>query len=223
MRLYDNRLSGNGYKPRLLLAHLGRAYERVEVDILGGESRTPEFLAMNPNGRIPVLVLEDGGCLAESNAILFYLARGSSLLPAEPFAEALTLQWMFFEQYSHEPNIAVARHWLQHVEMSAAQRQQLPGKQEAGRAALAVMERHLGDAPWFGGETMTIADVALYAYTHIAEEGGFDLAAFPSVTAWLARVAARPGHVPMNPAPVGLVEAVGGVSAAAAPAGESEV
>ena len=210
LRLYDNHLSGNGYKPRLLLAHLGRTYERIEVDSLKGETRTPEFLARNPNGRIPVLELDDGTCLAESNAILFYLAEGSPFLPADRLGRALALQWMFFEQYSHEPCIAVARHWIQHVEMTEAQRSQLPEKQAGGRAALAVMERHLGGSDWFGGDAMGIADFALYAYTHVADEGGFDLADYPAVGAWLARVAEQPGHVPMNPAPEGIVNPVGG-------------
>ena len=199
LRLYDNRTSGNGYKPRLLLAHLGIDYEHVEIDILNGESRTPAFLAKNPNGRIPVLELDDGGCLAESNAILFYLAEGTRFLPSDRLARALTLQWMFFEQYSHEPFIAVARHWIQHMEMTDEQRAQLPAKHEGGRAALAVMEGHLGRADWFGGAAMTIADIALYAYTHVAGEGGFDLEAYPSVRAWVDRVAAQPGHVPMDP------------------------
>ena len=197
LRLYDNHLSGNGYKPRLLLAHLGRAYDHVEVDILKGESRTPEFLARNPNGRIPVLELDDGTCIAESNAILFYLAEGSRFLPADPLARALTLQWMFFEQYSHEPFIAVARHWIQHVEMSEAQRAQLPAKSEGGRAALAIMEGRLAESDWFVGAGMTIADIALYAYTHVADEGGFDLASYPAVCDWLGRVREQPGHVPM--------------------------
>ena len=205
LRLYDNHLSGNGYKPRLLLAHLRQTYERVEVDILKGETRTPGFLAMNPNGRIPLLALEDGAFLAESGAILYYLAEGSRFWPEDRVARAFTLQWMFFEQYSHEPNVAVARHWLQHVAMTEAQRAQLPARQEGGRAALAVMDRHLARSPWFGGEAMTIADMALYAYTHVAEEGGFELADYPAVSAWLARVAAEPGHVPMNPAPEGIV------------------
>ena len=205
LRLHDNHLSGNGYKPRLLLAHLGRSYERVEVDILKGETRTPEFLARNPNGRIPVLELEDGTCIAESNAILFYLAEGSRFLPADRLGRALALQWMFFEQYSHEPCIAVARHWVQHLEMTEAQRAQLPDKRAGGRAALAVMERHLGGSEWFGGDAMAIADFALYAYTHVADEGGFDLGGYPAVSAWLERVAAQPGHVPMNPAPEGVV------------------
>ena len=143
LRLYDNHLSGNGYKPRLLLAHLGRSYERVEVDILKGETRTPDFLVRNPNGRIPVLELEDGMCIAESNAILFYLAEGSRFLPSNRLSRATTLQWMFFEQYSHEPCIAVARHWIQHIEMTEAQRFQLSARQEGGRAALSVMEGYL--------------------------------------------------------------------------------
>ena len=198
LRLYDNHTSGNGYKPRLLLAHLGIAYDHVEIDLLNGESRTAAFLAKNPNGRIPVLELEDGTCLAESNAILFYLAESSRFLPSERLARAFTLQWMFFEQYSHEPYIAVARHWIQHVGMTDEQHAQLPAKQEGGRAALAVMEGHLGGVDWFGGQAMTIADIALFAYTHVAGEGGFDLDACPAVRAWLKRVAAEPGHVPMN-------------------------
>ena len=205
LRLYDNHLSGNGYKPRLLLAHLGVDYERVEVDILKGETRTPEFLARNPNGRIPVLELEDGTCIAESNAILFYLAEGSHFLPSDRLSRATTLQWMFFEQYSHEPCIAVARHWTQHIEMTQSQRLQLPEKQEGGRAALSVMEGHLREADWFGGDAMNIADIALYAYTHVAGEGGFDLARYPAVVDWLARIADQPGHVAMSPAPVGVV------------------
>ena len=206
LRLYDNRLSGNGYKPRLLMAHLGLGYERIELDIMTGETRTPEFLALNPNGRIPLLVLEDGTPLAESNAILCYLAEGSRFLPAARLERALTLQWLFFEQYSHEPNIAVARHWIQHSGMTEAQRAQLPAKQEGGRAALAAMETHLGGADWFGGDGMTVADIALYAYTHVADEGGFDLSGYLNVTAWLTRVAAEPSHIPMLPAPEGVVE-----------------
>ena len=197
LRLYDNHLSGNGYKPRLLLAHLGETYAHVEVDILKGESRTPEFLARNPNGRVPVLELEDGTCIAESNAILFYLAENSRFLASDRLARALTLQWMFFEQYSHEPYIAVARHWIQHVEMTRAQAAQLPEKQEGGNAALAVMEGRLAESNWFVGDAMTIADIALYAYTHVADEGGFDLSRYPAVCDWLARVREQPGHVPM--------------------------
>ena len=208
LRLYDNHLSGNGYKPRLLLAHLGLAYERIEVDILKGETRTPEFLARNPNGRIPVLELEDGTCIAESNAILFYLAEGSSFLPSDRLTRALILQWMFFEQYSHEPFIAVARHWIRHVEMTAAQRAELPARQEGGRAALSVMEHHLPISRWFVARGMTIADIALYAYTHVADEGEFDLADYPAVEGWLARIAEQARHIPMNPAPEGIVKPI---------------
>ena len=208
LRLYDNHLSGNGYKPRLLLGHLGLAYERIEVDILKGETRTPEFLARNPNGRIPVLELEDGTCIAESNAILFYLAEGSSFLPSDRLTRALILQWMFFEQYSHEPFIAVARHWIQHVEMTATQRAELPARHEGGRAALSVMEHHLRIAHWLAGGRMSIADIALYAYTHVADEGGFNLADYPAVEGWLARIAEQARHIPMNPAPEGIVKPI---------------
>ena len=208
LRLYDNHLSGNGYKPRLLLSHLGRTYERIEVDILSGETRTPEFLAMNPNGRIPLLELENGVFVSESNAILFYLAEGTRFLPSDPLGRAVTLQWMFFEQYSHEPYIAVARHWIQHVEMTEIQRAQLPEKQRGGRVALAVMEKHLRVSGWFGGDAMGIADIALFAYTDVAREGGFGLADFPAVRSWLTRVVAQPGHVPMIPAPEGVIEPI---------------
>ena len=208
LRLYDNHLSGNGYKPRLLLAHLGAIYERIEVDIMKGETRTPGFLARNPNGRIPVLELDDGTHIAESNAILFYLAEGSSFLPSDRLTRALILQWMFFEQYSHEPFIAVARHWIQNSEMTGAQRAQLPAKHEGGRAALSVMENHLRASPWFAGGRMSIADIALYAYTHVAGEANFNLADYPAVESWLSRIAAHAKHVPMNPAPEGIVEPV---------------
>ena len=193
LRLYDYQLSGNGYKVRLLLRQLGIPFERVEVDIVRGETRTPEFLAINPNGRIPVLELDDGRRLAESNAILFYLAEGTPLLPEERFAREQVLQWMFFEQYSHEPYIAVARR-LRHMEGRPVPAELV----ERGRQALDVMERHLAGRRFFVGECYTIADIALYAYTHVADEGGFDLADRPVVRAWLARVAAEPGHVPIT-------------------------
>ena len=153
--------------------------------------------------------MEDGTCIAESNAILHYLAEGSRFLPSGRLDRALTLQRMFFEQYSHEPNIAAARHWTRHVEMTGARRAQLPAKQEGGNAALAVMERHLGEADWFGGEAITVADIALYACTHVAKEGGFNLGLYPAVGAWLGRVARQPAHVPMNPAPEGVVDPAG--------------
>ena len=195
LRLYDNLISGNGYKVRLLLTQLGLPFERVETNIFKGESRTPEFLARNPNGRIPTLRLEDGSYLAESNAILCYLAEDGAFWPAERRARAETLQWLFFEQYSHEPYIAVLRFWAHLPELTAQQRAERPGRKERGEQALGVMEQHLEDRGFFVGERYGIADIALYAYTHVAEEGGFDLAPYPAIRAWLARVAAQPDHV----------------------------
>lgn len=170
-----------------------------------GGSSTSKFLAKNPNGRIPVLEFDDGTCISESNAILFYLSEETAFLPFDRLARARTLQWMFFEQYSHEPCIAVSRHWIQHTGMTPEQRAQLPAKQEGGRDALAVMENHLGKSEWFGGVAPSIADIALYAYTHVADEGGFDLASYPAVGNWLDRVASLPNHIPMIPAPTGVV------------------
>jgi len=199
-RLYDYLDSGNGYKVRLLLRQLGLAYTRVDVDILVGASRTAEFLEKNLNGRIPVLELESGEYLPESNAILYYLADGTPFLPTERLARARVLQWMFFEQYSHEPNIATARFWLRHVEMDESQRALLEQKRRLGYAALAVMERHLAESGFFVGDTYTIADIALFAYTHVAPEGGFALNDFPAVCRWIERVRAQPGHLPMSDA-----------------------
>ena len=197
LRLFDYSDSVNGYKVRLLLHQLGTPFELVEVDILKGESRTPEFLAMNPNGRIPLLEVAAGTFLPESNAILFYLAEGTPYLPADRLGRAQVLQWMFFEQYSHEPNIATARFWLRHIEMTDERRAALAQKQKLGRDALGVMERHLDGRGWFVGKRYSIADIALYAYTHVASQGGFDLAPYSHVRGWLARVAAQPGYVPM--------------------------
>ena len=198
MRLYDFLESGNGYKVRLALHQLGIPFERVEMDIVAGATRTPGFLAKNPNGRIPTLELPDGTFLAESNAILFYLADGTPLLPTDRLQRAQVLQWMFFEQYSHEPNIATSRYWLHHVELTPERRAALVEKKRAGDAALGVMETHLASRTFFVGERYTIADIALYAYTHVADEGGFDLEPFPAVRAWLARVASQPRHVPIT-------------------------
>ena len=198
MRLYDFLESGNGYKVRLALHQLGIPFERVEMDIVAGATRTPGFLAKNPNGRIPTLELPDGTFLAESNAILFYLADGTPLLPTDRLERAQALQWMFFEQYSHEPNIATSRYWLHHVELTPERRAALVEKKRAGDAALGVMETHLASRTFFVGERYTIADIALYAYTHVADEGGFDLGPFPAVRAWLARVASQPRHVPIT-------------------------
>lgn len=196
MVLYDCLPSGNGYKVRLLLRLLGIPFERVEVDILRGESRTPEFLRKNPEGRIPVLQLDDGTHLAESNAILCYLAEGTPWLPEQRLARAQVLQWLFWEQYSHEPNIATVRHWIQHVGVPDEKLHER--KRELGNKALGVMERHLEGRKYFVGDRCTVADLALYAYTHVAEEGRFSLAEFPRVRAWLERVRDRNGFTPIT-------------------------
>ena len=197
LRLYDYLESGNGYKCRLLLHQLGIRFEHVLLDILRGATRTPEFLARNPNGRIPTLELEDGTCLPESNAILWYLAEGTPFLPEGRLERAQALQWMFFEQYSHEPNVATLRFWT-HAGFLEERAAFVPDKRSAGEAALDVMERHLGAHRFFVGDRCTIADIALYAYTHVAPEGGFDLSGRPALRAWLARVAAEPRHVPIT-------------------------
>ena len=197
LRLYDFLESGNGYKCRLLLHQLAIPFERIEVDIRRGETRTPEFLAKNPNGRIPTLQLEDGSYLAESNAILWYLAEGTPYLADTREGRAELLRWMFFEQYSHEPYIAVLR-WWHHSGQLEKRAAEIPEKRRGGRAALDLMEAHLRARPFFVGDRYTIADIALYAYTHAADEGGFDLAAHPAIRAWLARVASQPGHVPIS-------------------------
>ncbi|SME88608.1 glutathione S-transferase [Tistlia consotensis] len=194
LTLYDYLDSGNGYKVRLLLAQLGRPCERIELDIDRGETRTPDFLAINPNGRIPALVLDDGRPLAESNAILCYLAEGTPFLPADPYERALVMQWLFFEQYSHEPYIAVARYLLRHLPADHPRRARLPELRERGHQALAVMEGHLAGNAFFVGGRYSIADIALYAYTHVAADGGYDLSGYPALGAWLQRIAAQPGH-----------------------------
>ena len=201
--LYDDLDSGNGYKIRLLLAQLQQPYRYVEVDILRGETRTPEFLAKNPNGRIPTLEFEDGQYLAESDAILCYLAAGSAFLPIERLAHARVLQWMFFEQYSHEPYVATPRFIVRHLAADHPLRAELPKRLERGRAALAVMEGHLARHSYFVGERYSVADIALYAYTHVAEDGGHELAPYPAIRAWLARVAAQPRYVRLIDRPAG--------------------
>ena len=198
LHLYDYLASGNGYKVRLLLRLLGRRYRLTALDILKGETRTPAFLAKNPNGRIPALELEDGTVLWESNAILFYLADGTRFLPTDRLQRAQVLQWMFFEQYSHEPYIAVMRFWLHYTGLDDDKLRQRPKKMEGGYAALSVMEQRLAAAPYFVGSALSIADIALYAYTHVAPEGDFDLGRFPAIRAWLARIAAAPGYAPIT-------------------------
>ncbi len=199
MKLYDNLSSGNGYKCRLLLHHLEISYERIELDIDKAETRTPEFLVKNPNGRVPTLELDDGTYLPESNAIIFYLAEGTPFMPVDRLGRAQALQWMFFEQYSHEPNIATSRYWLTHgIEITPERKMMLAMKKKGGVDALGVMERHLSKHDYFVGGRYSIADIALYAYTHVAAEGGFTLDPFPAIRKWLARVAAQPRHIPIT-------------------------
>jgi glutathione S-transferase len=197
MRLYDFHESGNAYKVRLMLHQLGIAFERVEMDILAGATRTPEFLRINPNGRIPALELDDGTILVESNAILYFLAEGTDRIPKDALGRARVLQWMFFEQYSHEPYIAVLRFWAFSgaLERNAAL---VPEKRTRGEAALAVMEQHLARNDFFVASRYSIADIALFAYTHVAPEGGFDLARYPAVKGWIERVKAQPRFIPID-------------------------
>ena len=199
--LHEYARSGNCYKVRLTAALLGLALERREYDIMKGETRTPDFLGkVNANGRIPVLQAGDR-FIPESNAACFYLADGSALVPADRFGRADMLRWMFFEQYNHEPNVATMRFWAAFVgeaNLTDAQRAQIPGKRAAGEAALRVMDEHLAGRDFFVGETLTLADVALYAYTHVAESGGFRLGDYPAVGAWLKRVEAAPGYISLD-------------------------
>ena len=194
-KLYEFFSSGNCYKIRLLLTQLNLPFQRIQIDILKGESRTPEFLTKNPNGRIPVLETEAGQFLAESNAILFYLSEGTDFLPTNSFEKAQVLQWLFFEQYSHEPYIATSRYWISILGKAEEYRDALNQKRAGGEAALRVMERHLTEHQFFVGERYTIADIALFAYTHVADEGGFDLSGFPAIQAWIKRVQAQPKHI----------------------------
>ncbi len=197
--LYSMQRSGNSYKARLALAQLDIAYQIVEVDILRGESRTPDFLAMNPSGQVPLLEVAPGRFLAESNAILWYVAGGSPLAPDDRIDRAETLQWMFFEQHSLEPNIGAAYFWLSLVKGGRElQRHALDDWMEEGYRALAVMDNHLRQRDFFAAGRYTIADIALYAYTHVAQLADYELDSFPSLRAWLARVAEQPRHIAMD-------------------------
>jgi glutathione S-transferase len=196
--LYDSRVSGNCYKVRLLLAHLGLAYERREVDVVDRSGRLELLGEINPGLRVPSLVLDDGRTLGESNAIVWYFAQGTPYLPTDGFERARILQWMFFEQYSHEPNIAVLRFWALFPHAAAPSDADLAARRKGGYAALDALERHLGANDFLVAGGYTIADIALYAYTHVAHEGGFDLDRYPRVREWLARVAAQPGHVAID-------------------------
>lgn len=200
LTLHEDARSGNCYKIKLTAALLGLPLAIRQYDILKGQTRTPEFLAnVNAHGRIPVLQVGDR-FLPESNAACWYLAEGTGLVPEDRFERAQMLRWMFFEQYSHEPNIATLRFWcafLGQANLSEQQRSQMLTKRIAGQEALATMDGHLQGREWFVGEAASLADIALYAYTHVAEEGGFELAAYPAVQAWLARVPRLAGHIPM--------------------------
>ncbi|HET7744370.1 MAG TPA: glutathione S-transferase family protein [Gaiellaceae bacterium] len=198
MLLYNSAVSGNCYKVRLLLAHLGLAYETVDVSVVDRSNRQEILGGLNPGLRVPTLVLDDGRPLAESNAILWYFGDGTPYVAADPYERAQVLQWMFFEQYSHEPYIAVVRFWLAYSGTPETFREQVPAKTKGGYAALDAMERHLDGRSFLVGERYSIADIALYAYTHVAHEGEFDLQPYPAIRAWLDRVAAQPGHVPID-------------------------
>lgn len=198
MRLYNSSISGNAYKIRLLLARLALPYERIDIDINAGAAQTPEMLAKNPMGRVPLLELDDGTLIAESGAILCYLADGTDYLPSDRLGRAQVLRWVFFEQNEHEPNIAVAR-WIARWGGGEA-RPDLPDRRKRGERALGAMEAHLRDHAFFGAPGVSIGDIALYGYTHVAGEGGFDLAPYPAVRAWLDRVRGQPRHIPITQA-----------------------
>lgn len=193
--LYDFLPSGNSYKVRLLLNQLQIPYRRIDVNILNNETRSPKFLAINPNGRIPVLKVASDKYLAESNAILFYLSQDTAYFPSQKLEQAEVMQWLFFEQYSHEPNIATSRYWIKILQQADKYREQLKQKRELGYAALEVMEKHLSDRGFMVAERYTIADIAFYAYTHVANEGEFDLTEFPAIQAWLNRIEAQPRYI----------------------------
>ncbi|MEN3311700.1 MAG: glutathione S-transferase [Actinomycetota bacterium] len=196
--LYDSPVSGNCYKVRLLLAHLGIPYERRTMDVVDRSNRSEVLGGLNPALRVPTLVLDDGRPLAESGAIIWYLGEGTRFVPEDRYERAQVLQWMFFEQYDHEPAIAVARFWLAYSGRPEEFADRLPERQAAGGRALAAMERHLNGRGFLVGNGLTLADIALYAYTHVAHEGGFDLEAYPAVRSWLERVASEPGHVTID-------------------------
>jgi glutathione S-transferase len=196
--LYDSAISGNCYKVRLLLAHLGVPYERREVDVVDRSNRLELLGGLNPALRVPTLVLDDGRALAESNAILWYFAEGTRFLPADRFARAQVLQWLFFEQYDHEPAIAVLRFWLAYSGRPEQFADRVEERRAAGRRALDAMERRLAGADYLVGAGLTIADIALYAYTHVADEAGIDVSGYAGISRWLERVAAEPGHAPIE-------------------------
>jgi glutathione S-transferase len=196
--LYDSAVSGNCYKVRLLLAHLGIPYERRELSVVDRSNRDEVLGGLNPAQRVPTLILDDGRPLGESGAILWYFGEGTDFVPKDRYERAQVLQWMFFEQYDHEPAIAVTRFWLKYSGRPEDFADRLEERTAAGRRALAAMEGHLQGREFLVGDGLTLADLALYAYTHVADEGGFDLEPYPAIRAWLERVAAAPGHVPID-------------------------
>jgi glutathione S-transferase len=196
--LYNSKISGNCYKVRLLLAQLGLEYDTVELSVVDRSNRAEVLGELNPGLRVPTLVLDDGRPLAESNAILWYFADGTRYVPDDPYERAQVLQWLFFEQYSHEPYVAVVRFWVAYSGEPERYADQLEAKRAGGYAALDAMERHLEGRSFLVADRYTIADIGLYAYTHVADEGGFDLSGYPAIRSWLDRVAAQPGHVPID-------------------------
>ncbi|WP_339773622.1 glutathione S-transferase family protein [uncultured Paraglaciecola sp.] len=200
MKIYADEQSGNCYKVKLVCALLGIEHQWVHVDILAGDTAANSFLAKNPNGKIPLLALDDGRHLWESNAIINYVASGSDLLPTDAFTLAKVQQWQFFEQYSHEPYIAVARFIAKYLGLPEDKKAEYAAKQAGGHKALSVMESQLTHSVFLVGEQLTTADISLYGYTHVAHEGGFDLSLYPAVQAWLARIEALPHYVPMGSA-----------------------
>ena len=198
MLLYNSQVSGNCYKVRLLFAHLGIAYERQELSVVDRSNRPEVLGGLNPALRVPTLVLDEARTLAESGAILWYFGEGTRFVPDDAYERAQVLQWMFFEQYDHEPAIAVARFWLTYSGRPEDFADRLEERTAAGQRALAAMEEHLRTHDYLVGSGITLADIALYAYTHVAPEGGFDLGEYPAIRAWIDRVAAEPGHVPID-------------------------
>ena len=199
LTLYSQQVSGNSYKPRLLFALLKIPFRVVDMNTYDGSTRKPEYLAKNPIGRTPLVEFEDGRRLAESDAILLHFAEGTKYLPADSYDRAKAYEWLFFEQYEHEPSIAVRRSIMTAPERAHLKTpERLAQTLEKGNAALSVMEKRLSEADWLAGDAYSVADIALYAYTHCADEGGYELSAFPGVTTWLKRVASQPGHVPID-------------------------
>lgn len=198
LTLHDNVESGNAYKARLLLSLLGKNFKTIQYDVVNGETRTKEFLnKINKNGRIPVLEFEDGRCLAESNAIIYFLAQDTPYFPNDTWEQAKVMEWMCFEQYSHEPFVAVAKFILSMLPENSMRRAELPTLHEKGYIALELMEQHLIDNNWFVGSHMTIADIALYAYTHKAPLGGFDMSRFPAINKWCSNIESTPNYIKM--------------------------